>query len=180
MTFLGAIDPWYKPIVELMLMTGMIHSEIVLLTEADIASGSIKVKRTMVRGRVQETPKTRYRIRSIPITDAINQRLQILIERKQSDLLFSTPEGSIINPANFRKTIWEKAQRSTGITGKVPYSLRHSFAAWALAVGIDMNRLVRLMGHGSKQMVYEVYGHYIEGLEEDREKIRSYLGEDFS
>ena len=35
------------------------------------------------------------------------------------------------------------------------------------------------MGHGSKQMVYEVYGNYVEGLEEDREKILNYFGEDF-
>ncbi|GAB4271370.1 MAG: hypothetical protein Kow0092_26100 [Deferrisomatales bacterium] len=34
-------------------------------------------------------------------------------------------------------------------------------------------------GHGSKQMVYEVYGEYVEGLEQDAEAIRSYLGEDF-
>lgn len=62
---------------------------------------------------------------------------------------------------------------------KVPYSLRHSFAAWSLTLGIDMNRLVRLMGHGSKQMVYEVYGDYIEGLEEDRDNIQAYFGPDF-
>jgi integrase len=40
-------------------------------------------------------------------------------------------------------------------------------------------RLARLMGHGSKQMVYEIYGKYVEGLEIDRGLIRAYLGEDF-
>lgn len=62
---------------------------------------------------------------------------------------------------------------------KVPYSLRHTFAAWSLTIGIDMNKLVRLMGHGSKKMVYEVYGDYIEGLEEDFWKILEYFGRDF-
>ena len=42
-----------------------------------------------------------------------------------------------------------------------------------------MNKLVRLMGHGSKKMVYEVYGDYIEGLEEDAWKILAYFGRDF-
>jgi integrase len=65
------------------------------------------------------------------------------------------------------------------ITDKVPYSLRHSFAAWSLTLRIDPNRLVRLMGHGSKKMVYEVYGDYIEGLEEDFWKILDYFGRDF-
>ena len=35
------------------------------------------------------------------------------------------------------------------------------------------------MGHTSKQMVYEVYGNYVEGLEEDAPKIAAYFGEDF-
>lgn len=58
--------------------------------------------------------------------------------------------------------------------------MRHSFAAWALTLRIDPNRLVRLMGHGSKQMIYEVYGDYIEGLEEDFWQILEYFGRDFA
>ena len=33
--------------------------------------------------------------------------------------------------------------------------------------------------HGSKKMIYEVYGHYVEGLEKDAGKILGYLGKDF-
>jgi integrase len=35
------------------------------------------------------------------------------------------------------------------------------------------------MGHASKQMVFEVYGNYVEGLEEDAEQIFEYFGQDF-
>jgi len=35
------------------------------------------------------------------------------------------------------------------------------------------------MGHGSKKMIYEVYGDYIEGLEEDFWLILEYFGRDF-
>lgn len=35
------------------------------------------------------------------------------------------------------------------------------------------------MGHGSKQMIFEVYGDYIDGLEQDRELIHDYYGQDF-
>jgi hypothetical protein len=62
---------------------------------------------------------------------------------------------------------------------KVPYTMRHSFAAWALSLRMDPNRLVNLMGHGSKKMIYEVYGHYVEGLEKDAGKILGYFGKDF-
>jgi integrase len=40
--------------------------------------------------------------------------------------------------------------------------------------------MVRLMGHGSKKMIYEVYGNYIEGLDEDLWQILEYFGRDFA
>ena len=35
------------------------------------------------------------------------------------------------------------------------------------------------MGHGSKQMVYEVYGNYLDGLEGDYWDIVNYFGKDY-
>ena len=57
--------------------------------------------------------------------------------------------------------------------------MRHTFAAWALALRMDPNKLVNLMGHGSKKMIYEVYGNYVHGLETDAGKIFKYFGNDF-
>lgn len=36
------------------------------------------------------------------------------------------------------------------------------------------------MGHGSKKMIYEVYGEYAEGLESDFWDILNYFGKDYS
>ena len=62
---------------------------------------------------------------------------------------------------------------------RTTYITRHTFAAWALAVGMNPDRLVALMGHNSKQMIYEVYGKYVKGLEKDAGRILEYLGRDF-
>lgn len=40
-------------------------------------------------------------------------------------------------------------------------------------------KLVSLMGHSSKQMVYQVYGDYVEDLEDDVDDIIQYFGKDF-
>lgn len=179
MTFLNEVDPWYQPVVELMILTGMINSEIAGLRKSDITQDHIKVQHTIVRGKASDTPKTIYRIRKIPITQAIRKRLDVLLERSTGDLLVTTKAGKTFRPADFLKNIWSKAGQASGITDKVPYSMRHSFAAWALTLQIDPNRLVRLMGHGSKKMIYEVYGDYIDGLEEDFWLILEYFGRDF-
>jgi hypothetical protein len=43
--------------------------------KGDINPEYIQVQKTIVGGREQDTPKTRYRIRKIPITRAIRKRL---------------------------------------------------------------------------------------------------------
>lgn len=35
------------------------------------------------------------------------------------------------------------------------------------------------MGHGSKEMLYNVYGKYVQGLEADLDQILEYFGEDY-
>jgi integrase len=87
-------------------------------------------------------------------------------------------DGARFNSSRFCK-IWKKGVDTAGITYVTSYSARHSFAAWSLLVGINPLRLVKLMGHASKQMIYEVYGNYVEGLEEDGERIFEYFGNDF-
>jgi integrase len=72
-----------------------------------------------------------------------------------------------------------RALEIAGVTYRKPYTTRHTIAAWALAIRTDQNRLVSLMGHASKQMIYEVYGRYVEGLEKYRLRILGYCGRDF-
>jgi integrase len=72
-----------------------------------------------------------------------------------------------------------RALKKADVTYQKPYTMRHTFAAWALTIGLDMNRLVYLMGHGSKQMVFETYWNYVKDLEKDKDKILKFFGEDF-
>ena len=59
------------------------------------------------------------------------------------------------------------------------YATRHTFALWSLVHRIHPEKLVALMGHGSRRMVYDVYGKYVEGILADAALIRDYFGEDY-
>lgn len=112
------------------------------------------------------------------IIRAIRQRLDLLISRATTPHLVTTPRGTRFKSTDFAK-VWKKAVDKAGIPSVTSYSARHSFAAWSLTIGINPLKLVKLMGHASKQMIYEIYGNYMEGLEEDTEDILEYFGEDF-
>jgi integrase len=179
MCLLEHIDPWYRPIVEIMIMTGMISSEIAGLRKSDIKENHILIQNTIVRNVEKQKGKTKYRTRKIPITRAIRQRLDEVMSRSKGDYLLTKPTGQNFSAANFSNNIWKKAFIKADLPYKVPYCMRHTFAAWALTIRIDMLRLVSLMGHRDKKMVFEVYGNYVEGLEQDAMKILAYFGEDF-
>ncbi len=68
---------------------------------------------------------------------------------------------------------------ASGKTYVTFYLARHSFPAWSMIVGINTLLLVKFRGHASKQMVYEVYGNYVEGLVENAERILGYFRTDF-
>jgi integrase len=179
MTYLDKIDPWYRPVAELWMLTGLIPSEMAGLTVFHIRDGYLYIRRSICRGVEKKRVKTQYRRREIKITAAIQRVLDVFLGRAgDSNRLITLKSGKPLNCTKFRK-VWVAAEKAAGLPHRVPYVLRHSFAAWALAIGIDPNRLVSLMGHATKQMIYEVYGNYVEGLEEDRAAILAYMGPDF-
>jgi len=176
--FLGHLGEYYRPVAEFMILTGMIPSEMGGLKKEDIEGDYINVRSSFVLGQDKKTLKTAFRKRQVFITGAIRQRLDVILNRSGSPFVFTMEDGARFNSSRFCK-IWKKGVDAAGITSVTSYSARHSFAAWSLLVGVNPLRLVKLMGHASKQMVYEVYGNYVEGLEEDGERIFEYLGRDF-
>ena len=174
------INPYYRIIAEVMLMTGMIGSEIAGLKKEAIKEDHIIINNSIVRNHEKANLKTEYRKRNIPLTNALKERLSIAIERSDSEYVFTMKSGRIFDVDSFRKNAWTTALKKAGIKYRVPYTTRHTFAAWALTLNMNPNKLVNLMGHGSKKMVYEVYGRYVDDLETDAGKILEYFGNDFN
>ena len=161
------------------MLTGMIHSEISGLLRSHIHDDHIFLQRSIVRKVEKSSLKNKYRPRKLPITKRIREILDEAMARTDSQYIFAKPDGTPYLRENFTERDWKNAVGKCDIPYRPPYSIRHSFAAWSLLVGVEPLRLVNLMGHGSKRMVYEVYGDYVEGLENDFWNILNYFGKDF-
>jgi integrase len=173
------IDPFYRPVAETMIMTGMIGSEIAGLRPQDILADSIHIQNSVVRKMEKNELKTEYRKRELPLTKALRERLESAKRISQVHHVFTMKSGEMFNINAFRKTPWTSALNRAEVAYRTTYITRHTFAAWALTIGMTPDRLAHLMGHGSKQMVYEVYGKYVKGLEKDAGQILEYFGSDF-
>lgn len=178
--FLACTPPFYRPHMEFLTMTGLSASELAGLRVSDMSERSITLQRSIVLGQEKERLKNDYRFRRIPLTSAIKRVIdQMRQQCPASPHLFPMEDGGSFDGNSFRKVAWNKALKDAQIAHKTPYSTRHTFCAWALTIGMNPMKLVNLMGHSSKQMVFQTYGQYVEDLEDDVEEIINYFGRDF-
>lgn len=60
------------------------------------------------------------------------------------------------------------AIKRAGIRRRNPYHTRHTFACWLLSAGATPSFIASQMGHENAQMVYEVYGMWIDEMNGDQ------------
>jgi hypothetical protein len=112
------------------------------------------------------------------VTKSVKNLVDKFVSRSVGDHMVTLENGEFFNDNIFRKR-WIRALKKAQVDYRKPYATRHTYAAWALVLDVKPYRLVALMGHGSKKMVYETYGKYRDGLEADAGAIRAYFGKDF-
>jgi integrase len=78
--------------------------------------------------------------------------------------VFPAPEGGRVNINNWRNRQWTPALVAAGIQHRRIYDLRHTYATWSLAAGVDIFTLARRMGTSVK-MIDRTYGHLVAGAD---------------
>lgn len=178
MEFLANMPAFYHPVTEIQIMTGLIASELRGLLKEDVTDSFLYVRNTISRGVEKKGGKNQYRKREIPMTAAMKRCLDAAIAVSPNEYVFSMPDGKRISFSTYRN-VWDRALKSAGLRNKTPYSARHSLVQWSLVAGMTPVRLVEIMGHRDKQMIFGVYGKYRHGLVEERQAIIDYFGGDF-
>lgn len=180
MQFLECVPAFYRPHVEFLVMTGLSASELAGIRKEDVSNRSITLIRSIVLKQEKELLKNDFRFRRIPITESIRRVIdQMQLLCPSSRHLFPMEDNNPFDGGSFRKVVWNHALKESHVAYKTPYSTRHTFCGWALTIGMNPMKMVNLMGHSSKQMIYQEYGDYVEDLEDDVDDIIRYFGVDF-
>lgn len=138
--------------------TGLRTNEWPALERRDIdrRNPAAAVARRYARGTLTPYPKTGRR--RVPLTPRAVAALDMLPARIDTPILFPNRWGERLNFDNWRCRIWYPALEAAGIEQRGPYTLRHTFASEALAAGVSIFQLARLMGT-SVAMIDRTYGH---------------------
>ena len=97
-------------------------------------------------------------MRAVPLPLRAAQALAELPARVDTPLLFPARRGGYICLEHFRADEWTPAVRAAGLEHRSPYSLRHTFATFAIGAGVSLFELARFMGTSVEQ-IDKTYGH---------------------
>jgi integrase len=183
------IRPRYQPLVLLLAGTGMRWSEATALTvrDVDVAARSARIhkawKMTGTSTRELGVPKTTRSKRTVPVPTPVLDALEpVLAGRKGGEYVFTNAHGAPVKQATFWRLVWapavqdfagdevrivkDRAGRPVRQVvrlgdGKHPrvHDLRHTFVSWAIAAGIPLPVIQRVLGHESITTTIDTYGH---------------------
>jgi len=162
------LAPAYAPLPTFVAATGLRPEEWQALERRDIdrRAGTLTVRRTLSSGEVVGLGKTSRSLRQVPLSRRALDALDVIPPRIDSPLIFPAPHGGVLNIDNWRRRTWAPAIEAAGIpTPARIYDLRSTFASDALAAGVGIHALARVMGT-SVAMVERCYGTLLDGAME--------------
>lgn len=159
------LPPMYSPLPQFAAATGLRPEEWQALERRDVNKGTrvMNVLRTVSGGKVVELGKTSGARRQVPLSRRAVQSLDAVPPRLDTTLVFPAPHGGLLNLDNWRRRTWGPAVESTGIARPARiYDLRSTFASDALAAGVAVFELAKIMGT-SVRMIERHYGALLDG-----------------
>lgn len=135
---LGACTEYSRPIVLTALCTGMRRGEILGLKWEQVDMGQRVI--TILNPKEGKT-------RKIPINDTLWETLEQLKKKATTEFVFVCVRTG--KPAQKFTTAWLNALRRSGIPRCRFHDLRHTFATYLVATGVDIITVQQLLGHAS-------------------------------
>jgi integrase len=152
------------------------------IDDVDWDRGTIRVDegQTDVSGLGEfEDPKTVRAFRTVPMADLALEHLESHIDAlvdadDQRALLFTSPEGGVLRPTNWRARFFNPAVKAAKLQPLTPHDLRHTAASLFISAGANPWMLAEVLGHTDTRMIDRVYGHL---FDKDREDLRQRMSE---
>jgi len=172
--------------ISIILFLGLRRGELLALKWSDIdyKNKTISIQRNLVRGGddgtelILKEPKTEESTRAIPISDNIiallkkqelkqkGNKLKIGKYYKDSNFIFTTEMGDLINPATFSRTFGDFIKKNNLKHVRL-HDLRHTNATLMLKSNIPAKIASERLGHSNISTTLDLYSHVLDDMERE-------------
>jgi integrase len=161
------MPPAFAAIPLVLVGTGLRPEELFALErrDVDLDAGVLSVERVYSQRVLKEPKKSSRQRRRVPLRARVVDALRTVPRRIDTPLLFAGARGGHIDDNKYRWRVWTPALRAAGIEHRRIYDCRHTFASWAIAGGVQLFYLARIMGTSVAQ-IDATYGHLLPDSEE--------------
>jgi integrase len=174
--FLDAVvDDRLAALYRMALSLGMRQGELIGLRwqDVDLEAGRLRVTRALDRagdGQTFKEPKTDRSRRTLDMPASVIAALRVHWDRQQferqaagrrwqeSGLVFVTPVGTALDPANLLKA-FKRHLKDAGLPDMRFHDLRHSAASMMLTDGLSLNVVSDILGHSLTSTTVDIYAH---------------------
>lgn len=178
----------YRPIIAAAIFTGARQGELLGLVWDDVRfeEGVIRIRKQLGRDGVRVAPKTPNAVRDVVLLPGL---ARILREHrlgspfsKPEDFVFAAASGGPLYYRNVVRRGLEKAVERAGLPEEPKlrwHDLRHNFASFLIAEGLDVVFVSRQLGHASPSTTLSIYAHLFDAsrhAEEARAALEARFG----
>ncbi len=147
-----------KAMLELLYATGIRVTELISLktTDVNLTMGFIVCRDAHKERVIPFGTKAKQ-----ALINYINGTRDIMVENKESDVLFANCSGEQMSRQGFWKIIKYYAKKAGIVADITPHTLRHSFAAHLVENGADLKSVQEMLGHSdiSTTQIYANLNH---------------------
>jgi integrase len=177
----SVVCPEYQPLFLAALREGLRRGELVALQFGDISFGTdndegsrfilvqhnyVRRKHTSTKSRksrrVDMSKELRFALLKIR-DERLNKAREVGKLEIIDDLVFPSPDGSILDPDNLYHRYFLPVLSKAGIRKIGLHDLRHTFGSQLIQSGASIVYVKEQMGHYSIQVTVDIYGHLIPG-----------------
>ena len=163
---LGVLDDPIRTLVLAAVLTGASIGELLALrwSNVDLDRSVIRIRESVYEGHFS-TPKTRNRLRNIPIGPVLQQALwqhRASVEKPlPGALVFSTRKGTALRPNNLLRRHLRPACERAGIPPIGWHAFRHTHATLLNDLGESPKTTQAQLGHSSATITSDIYTHVV-------------------